>query len=180
MFGRLKFDYKAMSIEEHWPLIIPPSLALVDDGCVTFKVKGCELLNLFLTRMPFSLLKRTGLGEVFQNALIPCLLYLPSLVSESESISTLKAAHAALFTLNHVLYPENNDRKQMMKGLDKIMRDGVFRAYAHAGENVRIAKLLIEEMTSLINEMGIETAKHLKVVILRQTLLAILIMLSSI
>ena len=158
-----KSDYKEISIEAHWPLLIPPLLALVDDAAIHFKVKGCELLNIFLKITPSPLLERTGLGEVFHTALTPCLLYLPSLVSEKESIAILEATYVAFFTLNHVLYSGDKSRMQLMRALDKMMRDGIFRGYAHAGENVRIAKLLVDVMTSLINEMGIDTSKHLKV-----------------
>lgn len=175
-----KFDCKATSIEANWPLLIPPLLALVDDASIPFKVRGCELLNLFLMTTPFPLLERTGLGEVFQNALTPCLLYLPSLVPEKESTAILDATYAALFTLNHVLYPGEKNRMQHMRASDTMMRDGVFRGYAHAGENVRIAKLLIDIMTSLINEMGIDSSKHLKVWSPNANILAMLMMASSI
>lgn len=154
---------KAVSIEALWPLLIPPLLALVDDASTLFKIRGLELLILFLTRVPSPLLERTGLGEVFQNALMPCLLYLPSLTPENESIVILEKTYEALFALNHRLFPGHKPRGSRIKGFDKLVRDGIFKGYAHAGENVRIAELLVKKMTDLVNEMGIDSAKHLKV-----------------
>lgn len=43
------------------------------------------------------------------------------------------------------------------------MREGIFKGYAHAGEKVHIAELLVKQMAILIDEMGIWCAKHLKV-----------------
>lgn len=154
---------KATSIEAHWPLLIPPLLALIDDASTLFKIRGCELLILFLAQVPFSLLERTGLGEVFQNALMPCLLYLPSLTPENESTAILEKTYEALFTLNRRLFPGDKHRRSRIKAFDKLVRDGIFKGYAHAGENVRIAELLVKKMTDLVNEIGIDSAKHLKV-----------------
>ncbi len=69
----------------------------------------------------------------------------------------------ALIALNRVLFLGDKYRTERMKAFDKIMRDGIFKGYAHAGENVRVAELLLKKMTDLINELGVDSAKHLKV-----------------
>lgn len=159
----LSVQSKAVSIEAHWPLLIPPLLALIDDSTIRFKVRGCELLTLFLKRVPPPLLQRTGLGEVFQNALMPCLLYLPSLVVENESIQILEGAYVAVILLNQVQFPGDKHRTQRMISLEKVLTDGIFKGYAHAGENVKIAEFLIQKMISLVKELGIEVVKYSKV-----------------
>lgn len=156
---------KAVTIEAHWPLLIPPLLALIDDSTIRFKVRGCEFLTLFLKTVPSPLLQRTGLGEVFQNALMPCLLCLPSLVGEeNESIEILEAAYVAVILLNQVQFPgRGKNRTQRMISLEKVLTDGIFKGYAHAGENVKIAELLIQKIISLVKELGIEVVKYSKV-----------------
>lgn len=159
----LSVQSKAVSIEAHWPLLIPPLLALIDDSTIRFKVRGCEFLTLFLKRVPPPLLQRTGLGEVFQNALMPCLLYLPSLVEENESIEILKGAYVAVILLVQVQFPGDKHRTQRMISLEKVLTDGVFKGYAHAGENVKIAEFLIQMMINLVKELGIDVVKYSKV-----------------
>lgn len=39
----------------------------------------------------------------------------------------------------------------------------MLKGYSHAGENVRIAELLMGQVVELVNEMGIASVKHLKV-----------------
>lgn len=150
-------------MEANWPLVIPPLLALIDDAWTPNKVRGCELLTSFLHICPPILLQRTGLGELFESALMQYLLYLPTLVTEMESVQILGSVYPTLIALNHARYSDDRDRGLRMKSLDRIMREGILKGYAHAGEKVRIAEQLVKHMAFLIKEMGAGSAKHLKV-----------------
>lgn len=94
---------------------------------------------------------------------MPCLLYLPSLVVENESIEILEAAYVAIILLNQVQFYGEKYRPQRINSLEKILIDGIFKGYAHAGENVRIAELLVQKMITLVRELGIEVVKYSKV-----------------
>lgn len=118
---------------------------------------------LFLNTAPSQILERTGLGEVFQNALMPCLLHLPTLTPEEESLLLLKAVYPTLVKLVNTRYPGDADSAPRMKAFDQVFRYGILKGYAHAGEHVKIAKLLVDNITDLINQMGIKSIKHLKV-----------------
>lgn len=152
-------------IEANWPLVIPPLLTLVDDGSTYYKVKGCEILTRFLAIVPSNLLERTGLGEVFQEALVPCLLYLPTLTTEEESLVLLDSVYPTLIVLIRSRYPGHVNQKSKLEALDKIFRTGILKGYTHAGEQVKIAELLVRHMSSLMVEMGISSVKHLKVIL---------------
>lgn len=92
-----------------WPLLVPPLLALIDDVDVRFKAMGCKLLSgLFLGTDP-DLLRRTGLGEVFQDAITPCLSYLPTLTPEDESVMMLDAAYPAVVRLALIRFPDTSE-----------------------------------------------------------------------
>ncbi len=94
---------------------------------------------------------------------MPCLLSLPSLTEEAESLEMLKAAYPALTSLAIVRFPGAQQHAAKIKALDEILRKGVLKGYAQAGERVRIGELLVNEMTVLVKGLGIESAKHLKV-----------------
>ena len=137
---------------------------LLDDSSTAWKVRGCSLLNHFLGVIPPKLLERTGLGEVFQSALMPCLLHLPSLTPEDESLQLLSAVYPTLISLINARFSDREqDRARRQKELNAIFRVGILKGYAHAGENVRIAEFLVGRMGDLVDEMGIESCKHLKV-----------------
>ena len=136
---------------------------MLDDAWTPYKVRGCEFLTVFLHNCPSVLLHRTGLGEVFENTLIQSLLYLPTLVTDAECLQILTAVYPTLIVLNRARYPDQKDQGLKLKCLDRVMREGIFKGYAHAGEKVHIAEMLVQQMASLIKEMGIGSAKHLQV-----------------
>ncbi len=150
-------------MQANWPLIIPPLLALIDDSSTKYKAKGCNSLAMFLQKCPSLLLERTGLGDIFENAAMPCLMSLPSLTEEADSLQLLKAAYPALISLALVRFPGEKHQPARVKALDKILRNGILKGYAYAGEHIKIAELFVSEMAVLVNELGVESVKHLKV-----------------
>ena len=155
------------AVEANWPLIIPPLLALIDDSSTACKVRGCSLLKVFLKTVPSQLLERTGLGEVFQSAIMPCLLYLPSLTPEEESLQLLGAVYPALLALVRARFDGAKDKVLKQKALDSIFRYGILKGHVHAGEHVKIAGFLVQRIRDLEEEMGIDSCKHLKVALRR-------------
>ncbi|KAL8925762.1 MAG: hypothetical protein Q9208_003259 [Pyrenodesmia sp. 3 TL-2023] len=164
----------ASLVEAHWPLIIPPLLIMLDDISTAYKIRGCSLLLLLLEVCPADLLERRGLGEVFHNTLMPYLLYLPSLTPEEESVPLLHATYDALLALTMARYITLEKSISKNKTLDAIFRYGVLKGYAHAGDNVRIGRLLVSKSMDLVNAMGIHCVKHLKdlLAIISETLAA--------
>lgn len=98
---------------------------------------------------------------------MPCLMHLPSLTPETESLQLLKAAYPALIALACMQFTEKKQQDARCKALDRILRYGVLKGYSHAGENVRIAELLMEQVVDLVIEMGVASVKHLKVCLQR-------------
>lgn len=138
-------------------------LGLIDDSAIGAKVKGCKILQLLLDKVPTSLLDRTSLRPVFENAVMPCLMYLPTLTDENDSLRLLCTAYPSLIRLANSWDLEEPSPSARSICLDRIMRKGVLTGYAHAGDHVRIAKILCEQMECVIQEMGIDVVKHLKV-----------------
>ena len=150
-------------MQTNWPLIAPPLLALIDDSSLEYKITGCSSLFILLEKCPSALLERTGLGEVFEDAVMPCLSYLPSLTEEPESLRILGAAYPVLIQLALARFPDERKYAARIKALDRVLRNGIVKGYAHAGDHVKIAELLVHQTTRLVNEMGTEFVRHLKV-----------------
>lgn len=145
----------------NWPLLILPVLALIDDSCTAYKGKGCAFLKTLLPKISAHLLERAGLGDVFEKSLLPCLMYLPSMTNEDESLSLLDEAYPALISLARTRFKE--PRGQRIEAMDRVLRNGILRGYAQAGEHVKIANSLVMWMEELVLEMGIDIIPCLKV-----------------
>jgi hypothetical protein len=157
---------------QSWNLFIPPLLALLDDPSTPIRSRGLSILTSFLPKMGGELLKRSGLGEVLEAAVIPTLMFLPSITPIDESMQLLGPAYDALFVLADVRWgvdgavendQEHENQEERMKLYDRIMRKGILTGYLHAHEHLRIAELLISKMGVLVEKMGIHAVKHLKV-----------------
>lgn len=157
------------AIEQHWPLLLPPLLSITDDTDTKFKAMGCQLVSLLLAKTSPSLLSRTGLSEVFEEALMPCLGYLPSLTPEDESVNLLSEAYPALIALSRTMDDQNKIKNQTLDSpprriqlLDTVVRKGILTAYTYCSENVNIVEVLLRSLSLVVNELGIECVKHLK------------------
>lgn len=160
------------STEQVWPLLVPPILTLVDDWETQYKQLGAELLHALLRATSPSLLSRTGLGSVFEDALMPCLTYLPSLTPEPDSVAILAATYPALFTLIKTRFPITTSphpkdpvRMNRTKSLDTILRKGILHACAHCGQYPGITRVLFLNLATLLNELGIDSVKHLQYIL---------------
>jgi len=160
-------------VGEVWPLVIPPLLTLVDDWEVKYKVLGAEFVGGLLRVVEPELLARTGLGEVFEEALMGCLGYLPPTSEEVEAARLLEAVYPALIALGRVRYPEEGlksvttqeIRSKRTKFLDKVLRDGVLYGISHCGNHPRILILLFEQLAVFLDELGIEAVKHIQYIL---------------
>lgn len=162
-------------VEQNWPLLVPPILSITDDTDPVFKARGCVMLTLFLNHTSSSLLSRTGLDQVFQEALMPCLGYLPTLTPESESIALISNAYPALIALSRSAFPKHPPsgskttkeelNAQRIHFLDSLIRKGILAAYAHCSSNVKITQVLLDNLCLMYSELEIESVKHLKYVL---------------
>lgn len=160
-------------VERLWPLLIPPILTLLDDWDTKYKKLGAELLAQVLSVTAVDLLKRTGLGPVFEEALMPCLTYLPPLTNPQDSVQLLPAVYDALTNLAATRYPAATKTSESnlplpaerVVSLDAVVRKGVIYGYTHASQHPAIVIMLFHNLTLLINQLGIEFVKHLKFVL---------------
>jgi len=174
--------------EQTWPLLIPPLLTLVDDVDTRYKARGCEYLTGLFSATSSALMARTGLGEVFETAMVPCLSYLPTLTPEEESITLLNAAYPAFFSLAAVRYPartpttniaavyerlessRNHTRIQppsteRVKFLIRILHSHILPSISHVSEYPRIVAALLNHVATVLYTLGINAVSHMMYVL---------------
>ena len=160
------------TVEEVWPHIIPALLTLVDDWEAKYKTLGVELMQQLLQVTPPSLLVRTGLGEVFEEALMPCLTFLPDITPQQDSIRLLDVAYPTLLSLAALRYSQPSSwlpnpgattlPKNHMKFLDTLLRKGIIYGYTSCSNYPRITATLFEHLVPILDTLGIDSVKHLQ------------------
>ena len=168
----LKWCVRALDerlVEEVWPQVVPPCLTLVDDWEARYKTLGAELLDQVLQATPSSLLSKTGLGDVFEEALMPCLAFLPTVTPQEDSAPLLNATYAALLQLAAVRYPNPDPTpsphppsSSRTKLLDALLRKGVLYAHTTCPSHPLITRTTLTNLVPLLHALGLEAVKHLK------------------
>ncbi|PBP16828.1 hypothetical protein BUE80_DR012439 [Diplocarpon rosae] len=169
-----------------WPLILPPLLTLLDSPSPSLLPRGLKLTAVFLPKLTPSLLSQTGLSSVFEDAILPTLMHLPSTTPLPDSLRIVTAGYEALWALYGVMFDhhsssetepgskvaEKNPNEKRQKGevqrlrfLDTVLRKGILSAAFHASNHPAIITLLIAQLRVVVQKQGIHAVKHLKDII---------------
>ena len=140
------------------------------------------------------LLKRTNLSSVFDDAITPCLLSLPSITPEDEALRLLGVAYPALLLTLKTRYhvegdsnprqtaTEQDEKKAYIGRLVTLLRDNVISSFHHvssyspASANEEVSSLasfpypslsafLLDQLTTIIQQIGIHTTKYLQEIV---------------
>jgi len=59
--------HQPAEVEDLWPFLLPPVLTFLDDFEAKNKLAGVSILDALLNKADESLLRRTGVGKVFEK-----------------------------------------------------------------------------------------------------------------
>ncbi|PNY29990.1 Uncharacterized protein TCAP_00065 [Tolypocladium capitatum] len=147
-------------IAENWPLFLPVLLVLVEDHETHVREKGLATLATFLSKCTLKTLRATGIGNLFEEAVFPMLLFLPNLTPEQDSANLLRLAYPVLLQLAEAdPDPQSHKRRRL---LDRLVRDGIMAGYSHASQHATIVQVLMHNMAAAVSCLGIFSVKHLQ------------------
>ncbi|GAD93587.1 conserved hypothetical protein [Paecilomyces variotii No. 5] len=183
-------------VEGHFPLLVPPILSLIDDENISFKTRGCNLLSTILVPLregKSDILRRTNLSSVFEDAITPCLLSLPTITPEDESLQLLAAAYPALLSVLRIRYPQTDsdhsrsssksksredDRTAYIHRITQILRVSLISSFHHISSNTpaasstipsfpypRLSTFLLQQLSIVCDELRIHVTKYLQDII---------------
>ncbi|RAL65756.1 hypothetical protein DID88_005422 [Monilinia fructigena] len=92
-----------------FPLLIPPLLTLLDSPSNSIRSHTLQILPLLFFKMGDKLLLQTGLGDVFEDAIHPVLLFLPSLTPVEDTLKLLPVGYKALYALCDARWSEKKE-----------------------------------------------------------------------
>ncbi|GKZ19430.1 hypothetical protein AbraIFM66951_011040 [Aspergillus brasiliensis] len=185
VFSWIIAQYQATDIgrlESHFPLLVPPILALIDDETNPHKAEGCTLLTRLLRpiqQAKSDILQRTNLSSVFTDAIKPCLLSLPTITPEPDSIDLLSTAYPTLFLLLKTSYLPK-DRQKYTTELTKVLRENLIPSFHHISTmtpssgtqstlssfpHPKLSTLLLNKIHDSLFDLAVHTTKYLQEII---------------
>ncbi|KIY45969.1 hypothetical protein FISHEDRAFT_48262 [Fistulina hepatica ATCC 64428] len=141
--------------ERLWPLLIPPVMTLLDDYQIQQKLRGVQLVQVMLQRVPVSVLKRTGIDILLQKA---------SLSSIRESPQLLSSAIRASLTLTLLTTKEGTSER--FDQLCTLVGDGIIGSiwtYSSTKHDVMTASL--KALPPVTRALGIGNARFMRALI---------------
>ncbi len=176
-YSALPEHKRKLTIEAHFHLLIPPILNMIDDPDTRYKVSGCKLLRLLcelLSAVQSDMLKRTGLGDVFVDALKANFNLLPTLTPEEESLALFRTLYPAYLAIVDAWYPTDQsngaDSKKRDSLLTALYRHGIVASIEHlssAGSfsstiSVGLTTFLLTQIPPVFERMGLSSVRHLQ------------------
>ncbi|KAJ8067772.1 hypothetical protein OCU04_003373 [Sclerotinia nivalis] len=174
--------------DEVFPQLVPAILILLDSPSNSIRIHALRLLPTLFSKMGGKLLIQTGLGDVFEDAIHPVLLFLPSITPVEDTLKLLPAGYEALYALCDAKWPEKEDEQAStgaitaptssisgqttntpestarlrLAFLDRIIRRAILPAYTHCQEIPSVVEILISQIGIIIPKMKIFGVRHLK------------------
>lgn len=152
-------SHETSQIEAHFPLLVPVILTLIDDGNITFKASGCDILSQTLESIrqhSSKIFLRMNLVSVFEEAIAPCLLSIPSITPEQTSLKLLSSAYPALISVFEAGYQTSqkngikgnqtvedtskNNRAKFVKSMQKVIRANLISSFHHVSSSTPASK----------------------------------------
>jgi len=143
--------------ERVWPLVIPPSMTLLDDYDSYCKLQGIKVVSEMLRHAPSDLLKRTGIDGLLTSSLNTALLHLHSPLTP-DIIAVCIPTYVRLIQM--ITTKGSKDR---FNQISSLLADGVIGGvwtYAYNEYDALTASILA--LPVVIRELGIGTARYLK------------------
>lgn len=185
-------DKQKKTIEAHFYLLVPPILKQLDDMQIAYKASGCrclEALCTFLLKVKSTILKQSGLMDVFVDALKNDFSMLPTLTPEDESLTLYEALYPAYRSLVKTHSEGMNERRSSsiktsasQAGLDDskrqsyltlLLRHQLLHALVHLSTatgggsttSVPLSTFLFSQISWVVSDMGLSAVVHLQTIL---------------
>ena len=176
-------------IEDLWPFLLPPLLSYLDDFESANKMRGVAILGTLLKHVDASLLRRTGVGKVFERVRLTLLLPRTtasrelnvrgqqsleacfSALSDPNTPRLLAATHPVALQLVNLQYPPLRPSdppgadEPRFDALCKLFTASIVYAWEFKGQNVAIETVTAHALPPLLDAMGSATIRYLQILI---------------
>ncbi|KIV87285.1 hypothetical protein PV11_02840 [Exophiala sideris] len=173
-YSTLPPSQRKSAIEAHFHLLVPAILNMIDDPDASYKASGAGLLTTLcgvLQSVQSDIIRRTGLGDVFFDALKANFNLLPTLTPEEESLTVLGSVIPAYLALLDVTTNTNVDSSHRTGGTERLTwlyRHGIISGIEHLSSSgsfsstisVRLTTFLLSQIPNVFERMGIASVRH--------------------
>ncbi|GAA6002309.1 hypothetical protein JCM10207_001057 [Rhodosporidiobolus poonsookiae] len=161
-------------VEDLWPFLLPPVLTYLDDYETKNRVIGIWILDSLLDRVDASLLRRTGVGKVFEKSLESCF----SALSDPLSPTLLTAAHPAALALLNLQHPPPSSSllpsdartaaaadRARFDALCTLLTASVFHTWEFTSSHVALETVSARALPPLLDALKAGSVRYLQILV---------------
>lgn len=151
------------SFDRFWPLITSFILNILDDYEPVMKAQGCKLLDHFIFTIPVidqsktHLFVKTGLKDLFTEAIKICLSYLPLITPANISLYLLSSAYPVIYKLIQIGGSPLTTSRQFIELINENILGSISHIQGRNDDDV-----LIDLHLFLLEQLGVITQNYLK------------------
>ncbi|EIM85518.1 uncharacterized protein STEHIDRAFT_80936 [Stereum hirsutum FP-91666 SS1] len=146
--------------ERMWFLVVPPTMTLLDDYEIRYKIEGMKIVDAMIKNVPSDLLRRTGVTELLFTTLTRSLTFLHS----PDTPALLRAAIPTTISLiKHTTKPQSEARFHQLCAL---LGDGIIGSiWGYGFSDLESITASVEGLPTIVNELKLGTVRYLKALI---------------
>ncbi|GAA5910721.1 hypothetical protein JCM6882_002061 [Rhodosporidiobolus microsporus] len=161
---------KPGEVEDLWPLLLPPLLSYLDDYETKNKVVGTEILASLLDRVDASLLRRTGVGKVFEKSLESCF----STVSDPLAPTLLSSTYPVALKLLDLQYPPSPiaatpsaslSDEPRFTALCTLLTSSTLHTWEFKSSHVALETVTALHLPPILDALGAGTIRYLQILV---------------
>ncbi|KAI0034408.1 hypothetical protein K488DRAFT_84026 [Vararia minispora EC-137] len=143
-----------------WYLVVPPTMTLLDDYEMRYKVAGTRAVDAVLRTAPPDLLLRTGVADLFFTSLKRAL----TLLHSPDTPALLRAA--ALVAVELVSRTSPVGSEERFNRLCELLGDGIIGSvWVYAYRDPNTIEASVDVLPPLFEALGIGVSRYLKAII---------------
>ncbi|KAK7060110.1 hypothetical protein VNI00_000874 [Paramarasmius palmivorus] len=141
-----------------WHLVIPPTMTMLDDYQVPYKLKGAKIILEMLERVPKDLLKRTGIDGLILQSLNNCLGHF----NHEDSPDLIRSAISA--SLRLILLTTVPGSATQFDQICTLLGEGIIGTiWLYSSAKLAVIEASIDSVPPLIRALGLGSSRYLKV-----------------
>ncbi|KAF9448472.1 hypothetical protein P691DRAFT_792581 [Macrolepiota fuliginosa MF-IS2] len=145
------------SYEDLWPLIVPPTMTLLDDYQAQYKLEGVRIVSLMLRNIPKDILRRTSVDELIFTSLKTALSHL----SDPETPTLLRLTISTWLALT--LKVDEPKSFEFFDHLCTLVVNGIIEGiWIYSEENIVAMKATLDALPDVLQALDTATVSFLK------------------
>ncbi|GAA5978252.1 hypothetical protein JCM11641_001149 [Rhodosporidiobolus odoratus] len=155
-------------VEDLWPPLLPPVLSYLDDYESKSRIVGVRLLDKLLDRVDASLLRRTGVGKVFEKSLDSCFSTLSDPLTPQLHTHTHPVA-LKLLNIQHSpsALPSQHEAAEEARfnALCNLLSSSILHAWEFKGQNVALETIAARALPAILDALGANSIRYLQILV---------------